>query len=160
MGTGQLVLDGLVLLFGLVGVVLPGVPGPLIVWAGVLWWSMAEQTSVAWALLAGATAALLLNQALRWLLPARGMRGSGITRGTLLLAACTAGVGFIVLPVIGAAPGFLAGLYAAERVRLGAHGPAWFSTRDALRAIGFAVLVELVICLLVTSAWLAAVLFG
>ncbi len=62
--------------------------------------------------------------------------------------------------MIGAAPGFLAGLYTAERVRLGAHGPAWVSTRDALRAIGFAVPVELVICLLIASAWLAAVLFG
>lgn len=160
MGTGQLVLDGLVLLFGLVGVVLPGVPGPLLVWAGVLWWAMTEKTAVAWALLAGATAVLLLNQVLRWLLPSRSLRGAGITRGTLLLAACTAAVGFVVVPVIGAAPGFLAGLYGAERVRLGARGPAWVSTRNALRAIGFAVLVELVICLLVASAWLAAVVFG
>ncbi|MER0243472.1 DUF456 domain-containing protein [Streptomyces sp. HSW2009] len=160
MGTGQLVLDGLVLLFGLVGVVLPGVPGPLLVWAGVLWWSMAEKTTAAWGLLACATALLLLNQALRWLLPARSMQGSGITRGTLLLAATAAGAGFVLLPVIGAVPGFLAGLYTAERIRLGAHGPAWVSTRNALRAIGYAVLIELVICLLITAAWVAAVVFG
>ncbi|MFE6776211.1 DUF456 domain-containing protein [Streptomyces sp. NPDC057702] len=158
MGAGQLVLAGLVLLFGLVGVVLPGVPGPLLVWAGVLWWSMAEKTTAAWALLAGATGLLLLNQVLRWLLPARGMPGSGVTRRTLLLAACTAAVGFVALPVIGALPGFVIGLYAAERVRLGAHGPALVSTRDALRAIGYAVLVELTLCLLITSAWLATVI--
>ncbi|MBB5936124.1 DUF456 domain-containing protein [Streptomyces zagrosensis] len=160
MGTGQLVLDGLVLLFGLIGVLLPGVPGPLIVWAGVLWWSMAEKTAVAWALLAGATAVLLLSQALRWLLPSRSMSGAGITRGTLLLAGCAGAVGFVVVPVVGAVPGFVAGVYVAERARLGAHGPAWVSTRNALRATGYAVLVELVSCLLVAGAWLAAVIFA
>ncbi|MDT0450053.1 hypothetical protein [Streptomyces hesseae] len=63
MGTWQLLLVGLVMLLGLLGVVTPGVPGPLIVWAGTLWWTMAELSAVAWAVLVGGTGLLLLDQA-------------------------------------------------------------------------------------------------
>ncbi|KOG88098.1 membrane protein, partial [Streptomyces varsoviensis] len=52
METPQLLLVGLVMLLGLLGVVTPGVPGPLIVWAGVLWWSMTARTALAWGVLA------------------------------------------------------------------------------------------------------------
>ncbi|MET7901110.1 DUF456 domain-containing protein [Streptomyces sp. NPDC005336] len=158
MGTWQLVLCGLVMLLGLIGVVVPGVPGPPIVWAGVLWWSMAEKTALAWTVLAGATALLLLSQALKWLLPARRLSGAGITRRTFLLAGAAAIVGFFVLPVLGAPLGFIAAIYGAERHRLGGHGEAWLSTRLAMRAIGTSVLVELFACLLVTAGWLTAVL--
>ncbi|MCC3778510.1 hypothetical protein [Streptomyces sp. UNOB3_S3] len=69
MGTWQLLLVGLVMLLGLLGVVTPGVPGPLIVWSGTLWWSMAELSALAWAVLAGGTGLLLLDQAVVRLLP-------------------------------------------------------------------------------------------
>lgn len=71
MGTWQLLLVGLVMLLGLLGVVAPGVPGPLIVWAGTLWWTMAELSAAAWAVLVGGTGILLLDQAVVRLLPPR-----------------------------------------------------------------------------------------
>ncbi|WP_435242476.1 DUF456 domain-containing protein [Streptomyces cucumeris] len=157
MATWQLVLCGLVMLLGLVGVVVPGLPGPVIVWAAALWWSLTEKPGPAWAFLAGATALLLLEQAVKWLLPARRMRGAGITRRTFLLAGIAGIVGFFVLPVIGAPIGFVAGIYGAERHRLGGHGEAWVSTRTVMRAIGTSVLVELFACLLVAGGWLALV---
>ncbi|WP_431041615.1 DUF456 domain-containing protein [Streptomyces sp. P1-3] len=160
MGTWQLVLCGLVMLLGLIGVVVPGLPGPPIVWAGVLWWSMAETTVLSWGVLAGATAVLLLNQAVKWLLPARRMRVAGVTRRTFLVAGAAGIAGFFVVPVLGAPLGFVAGIYGAERRRLGAHGEAWASTRMVMRAIGTSVLIELCACLLVTGAWVAAVVAG
>ncbi|MEV4870791.1 DUF456 domain-containing protein [Streptomyces syringium] len=160
MGTWQLVLVGLVMLLGLFGVVTPGLPGPPIVWAGVLWWSMTERTASAWAVLAVATGVLLLTQAVIWLLPPRRPRGAGITRRAFLVAGASGVVGFFVLPVIGAVPGFLAGLYAMERRRLGGHGEAWASTRTVMRALGTSVLVELFACLLVVGGWIGAVVRG
>ncbi|KUJ70948.1 hypothetical protein ACZ90_01210 [Streptomyces albus subsp. albus] len=160
MGTWQLVLCGLVMLFGLVGVVVPGVPGPPIVWAGLLWWSTAEKTVLAWGVLASGTAVLLLNQAVQWLLPVRRLRGAGITRRTFLLAGVTGIGGFFLLPLLGAVVGFIAAIYGAERRRLGGHGAAWASTRLVMRSIGTSVLVELCACLLVTGAWLGAVVAG
>ncbi|MFJ9418892.1 DUF456 domain-containing protein [Streptomyces sp. NPDC101227] len=158
MSAWQLVAVGLVLLLGLLGVLMPGVPGPLIVWAGVLWWAMTEQTAVAWTVLIAATGLLLLNQALKWLLPARSLRTAGAPYRTLFLAGLAGIAGFFVIPVIGGPLGAVGGLYVLERVRLGGHGDAWASTRTVMRAIGLSVLIELFACLLVVGAWMGAVL--
>lgn len=71
MGVWQLVAVGLVMFLGLVGVLVPGVPGQAIVWAAVLWWALTDMTPAAWGVLIGATALLLVNQALKLLLPPR-----------------------------------------------------------------------------------------
>lgn len=48
MSVWQLVAVGAVMLLGLVGVLVPGVPGQAIVWAAVLWWALTDPTPVAW----------------------------------------------------------------------------------------------------------------
>ncbi|MER5983652.1 DUF456 domain-containing protein [Streptomyces sp. NPDC001787] len=160
MSVWQLVAVGLVMLLGLVGVLVPGVPGQAIVWAAVLWWALADTTPVAWSVLIGATAVLLLNQALRPLLPPRRPGESGTPRKTLMIGGVTAIVGFFVLPVVGGILGYVGAIYGAERLRLGSRGAGWTSVRSVMRATGFSVLVELFACLLVAGAWLGAVLWG
>ncbi|AZS74811.1 DUF456 domain-containing protein [Streptomyces lydicus] len=160
MSVWQLVAAGLVMLLGLLGVLVPGIPGPLIVWAGVMWWTLSEKSALAWVVLMAATAVLLLNQVLKWLLPARNLRAVGTPYRALFLAGVAGIVGFFVIPVIGGLLGSVGGLYLLERIRLGSHGDAWASTRTALRAIGLSVLVELFACLLVFGAWIGAVVAG
>lgn len=160
MSAWQLVAVGLVMLLGLLGVLVPGIPGPLIVWAGTLWWTVTENSALAWAVLIGATAVLLLNQALKWLLPTRNLRAAGAPYRTLFVAGAVGIVGFFVIPVIGGPLCAIGGLYVLERARLGSHGDAWASTRTAMRAIGLSVLVELFACLLVVGAWTGAVIAG
>ncbi|WP_175408430.1 DUF456 domain-containing protein [Streptomyces sp. TRM64462] len=157
MGVWQQLLVALVLLLGLFGVLVPGVPGPWLVWAAVLWWSLQDTSAAAWWLLVGATALLLVTQAVVWQLPARRLRGVGVTRRMVVYAGVGALVGFVVLPVIGAVPGYVGGIYLSERLRLGGHGPAAASTRAVMRAIGTSVLVELFACLLIVAAWLGVV---
>ncbi|MEU9009140.1 DUF456 domain-containing protein [Streptomyces sp. NPDC048479] len=160
MGAWQLLMVGLVMLLGLLGVLVPGVPGPWLVWAAVLWWSMHEQSGPAWVLLVGSTVVLVVTQAMVWLLPPRRLRGVGVTRRMALFAGAGALVGFLLVPVVGAIPGFIGGIYGSERQRLGGHGPAMTSTRAVMRAVGTSVLVELFACLLVVGAWLGAVFAG
>lgn len=160
MGTEQLFLAGAVMLLGLFGVLVPGLPGPMLCWAAVLWWTTGEHTALSWRILALTTGILLLNQALRWLLPSRRMRDGGISRRTLFIGGGAAIAGFFLIPVIGAAIGFVTGIYAVERHRLGSHGGAWASTRTAMRNVGLGVLIELFACLLVAGAWLGAVILG
>ncbi|MEU8781906.1 DUF456 domain-containing protein [Streptomyces sp. NPDC048637] len=157
MSVWQLVAAGLVMLLG---VLVPGIPGPLIVWAGVMWWTLSEKSALAWVVLMAATAVLLLNQVLKWLLPVRSLRAAGAPYRALFLAGVAGIVGFFVIPVIGGLLGSVGGLYLLERIRLGSHGDAWASTRTALRAIGLSVLVELFACLLVVGAWTGAVVAG
>ncbi|MEU1889992.1 DUF456 domain-containing protein [Streptomyces pristinaespiralis] len=160
MGVWQLLMVGGVMLLGLLGVIVPGVPGPWLVWAAVLWWSLHVQTGVAWFLLVGATAVLLINQVIVWLLPGRRLRGLGVTRRMAASAGLGALAGFFLIPVIGAVPGFVGGIYGSERLRLGGHGPAMASTRAVMRAAGTSVLVELMGCLMVVGAWVGAVVSG
>lgn len=160
MDVWQLVLVGLVLLLGLFGVLVPGVPGQAIVWAGVLWWALSDTTHLAWGVLIGATVLLLLNQALRPLLPSRRTSRTGATRRTLLVGGVSGIVGFFVLPVVGGIVGFVGGIYCAERERLGGHRAGWASTRTVIRTAGCSLLVELFACLLVVGTWLGAVIWS
>ncbi|WP_369165351.1 DUF456 domain-containing protein [Streptomyces sp. AFD10] len=160
MSVWQLVAVGLVLLLGLVGVPAPGVPGQAIVWAAVLWWALTDMTPTAWGVLIGATALMLLSQALKPLLPPRRPGESGAPRRTLMIGGVAGIVGFFVVPVVGGALGYVGAVFGAERLRLGSRGAAWASVRSVMRATGYAVLVELFCCLLVAGAWLGAVLWG
>ncbi|MGO4463025.1 DUF456 domain-containing protein [Streptomyces sp. M-16] len=156
----QLLLVGLVLLLGVLGVMVPGVPGTWLVWAGVLWWALHERSAPAWTLLVAATALLLVVQVVKWLLPPRRLRGTAASRRTAVYAGAGALLGFVLIPVVGSVPGFVGGIYLCERRRLGTHGEAWSSVRAVMRAVGTSVLVELVACLCVAAAWLGAVLAG
>ncbi|MER8265927.1 DUF456 domain-containing protein [Streptomyces griseus] len=160
MSVWQLVAVGLVMLLGLVGVLVPGVPGQAIVWAAVLWWALTDMAPAAWGVLIGATALMLLNQALKRVLPPRRPGESGAPRRTLMIGGVAGIVGFFVVPVVGGILGYVGAIFGAERLRLGSRGAGWASVRSVMRATGYAVLVELFCCLLVAGAWLGAVLWG
>ncbi|WP_369216350.1 DUF456 domain-containing protein [Streptomyces flavofungini] len=160
MGVWELLLVAVVMLLGLCGVLVPGVPGPWLVWAAVLWWALQDPNALAWAVLVGASVVLLAAQAVRWQLPPRRLRASGATRRMAFFAGAGALLGFLVIPVLGALPGFVGGIYAGERLRLGGHGEAVTATRTAMRNGGTSVLTELFACLLILGAWLGAVFWG
>jgi uncharacterized protein YqgC (DUF456 family) len=160
MGVWELLLVGLVILLGLCGVLVPGVPGSWLVWAAVLWWALEDPQPVAWAVLMGATLALFLSQVVRWALPPRRLRASGATPRMAVYAGLGAFLGFFLLPVLGAIPGFMGGIYLCERLRLGRHGEARAALRTAMRSGGSSILAELFTCLLVMGAWLGTVLWG
>ena len=160
MGAWDLLLAGLVLLLGLCGVLLPGVPGSWLVWAAILWWALKDPQPVAWWVLVGATAVLFLSQVVRWALPPRRLRAEGADGRVMAYAGGGSFLGFVLLPVVGAVPGFLAGIYLAERLRLGRRGEAVAALRTMMRSGGSSVLAELFACQVVTAAWLGAVLWG
>ncbi|AVV45034.1 DUF456 domain-containing protein [Streptomyces sp. ID05-04B] len=160
MGVWELLLVGLVVLLGLCGVLVPGVPGSWLVWAAILWWALEDPQPVAWAVLVGATVALFVSQVVRWSLPPRQLRESGATPRMAVYAGLGAFLGFFLVPVVGAIPGFMAGVYLSERLRLGRHGEARAALRRAMRSGGSSVLAELFTCLLIMGAWLGAVLWG
>jgi uncharacterized protein YqgC (DUF456 family) len=159
MDTGGLVLVGIAILVGLLGVLVPALPGLLLVWAAVLVWALVEQTVAAWAVLALATVLVGASQVVKYLVPGRRMRAAGVPWTTLAGGGALGIVGFFLIPVVGGFLGFLLGVYLAERLRLGGHPKAWASTQHALRATGLSILIELGTGLLIAGAWLATVLF-
>ena len=153
-----LVVVGLAIATGIVGVVLPVLPGALLALGAILVWSLAESSTTGWAVLAIAAVLIGGAQVVKYLVPGRRLRDAGVHRGSILAGLVLAVIGFFVIPVVGFFVGFPLGVYLAERRRLGAHHDAWRATREALKAIGLSILIELTATVLAAGAWLAAVL--
>jgi uncharacterized protein len=153
-----LVLVGLAIAVGLVGVVVPGLPGALLVWAAILVWALALGSTTGWAVAAGATLVIGAGQIVKYLVPGRRLRDADVPRRSIVTGLVIAVVGFFVIPVVGLFIGFPVGVYVEERRRLGRHDEAWSSTRHALKAVGLSVLIELTATLIAAVLWLVAVL--
>ena len=152
------VVVGLAIAVGIAGVVVPVLPGALLVWAAIAVWALAVGSTTGWAVLAAATLLIGGAQIVKWLVPGRRLRNAGVPRRSILTGLVVAGVGFFVIPVVGFFVGFPLGVYLEERRRLAHHGSAWDSTTHALRAIGLSILIELSATVLAAGAWLAALL--
>ena len=152
MGT---VLVGLVMLVGLVGVVVPVLPGTaLVLGAGVAWALLVEDDGAArWVVLLVMTALFLAGVVLKYLLPGRRLAGD-LPRSTLLLATVGAVVGFFLLPPLGLLLGGIVGTYVAEARRYGFGPQARHSTLRVLKAVGLGVLAELAAGVLMVATWL------
>ena len=152
------VLVGLAIAVGVAGVVVPILPGALLVWAAILVWALAEGSTAGWGVLALATVAVGGAQVVKYLVPGRRLRDAGVPRRSMVAGVLLAIAGFFVVPVAGLFLGFPLGVYLEERRRLRAHAAAWASTKHALRAVGLSIAIELAATLLAATAWLVAVL--
>lgn len=150
---------GLTILVGTVGVVVPLLPGGLLVVAAVLVWAVVEGDTAAWTTFAIVTGLIAASQVVKFALPGKRLRDAGVPGSTLFVGAALGVVGFFVIPVVGLFLGFVLGVYVAERRRLEHRGDAWPSTKLALKAVGLSVLIELAAVLLAAAAWLVSVVF-
>src|SRR4051794_19393914 len=153
-----IILVALAIAAGIVGVVVPVLPGAVLAWAAIVVWALAVGSATGWAVLAAATLLIGGAQVLKLLVPGRRLRNAGVPRRSILTGLVVGGVGFFLIPVVGFFIGFPLGVYLEERRRLARHASAWESTRQALRAIGLSMLIELSATVLAAGAWLAAVL--
>jgi uncharacterized protein YqgC (DUF456 family) len=153
-----LALVGMAILAGIAGIVVPALPGALLVLGAILVWAIAESSATGWAVLALAAVLIGVAQVVKFLVPGRRMREAGVPSSTIVAGVVLAIAGFFLIPVVGLFLGFPAGVYLAERRRLGPHDQAWGSTRHALKALGLSILIELTAALLAAGIWLTAVL--
>jgi uncharacterized protein len=154
---GVNVLVGLIMVVGLIGIVVPLLPGLLLVWAAVLVWATQAQTTSGWVIFGIATLLAVSGSLLQYLVPGRRMAKAGIKSSSTLAGVAMGVVGFFVIPVVGAFLGFALGIYLAERVKLHTHAAAWPSTKHALNAIGLSVGIELLTGLAIATTWLVGV---
>src|SRR5690242_1881235 len=139
---------GLVIAVGVVGVLLPVLPGTALVATAVLVWAIQGGTTGFWVFGAAALGLLALGTVVKYAVPGRRLKQSGIPARTQLIGALVGVIGFFLVPVLG--------IYLAERARLGATA-AWPSTKQAMRAVGLSILIELAAAVLAAFAWLVGV---
>jgi uncharacterized protein YqgC (DUF456 family) len=145
---------GMVILLGLLGIVVPLLPGTVLIAAALVGWALAVSTPMAWAAALSGLLVLGAGAVVKYLVPGRHLQRHGVPTRTLLAGGVLGVVGFFVVPVVGLVVGFVAGIYLAELARLGRHA-AWPATKAALRAVGLAVLIELAAGLLAAGAFVA-----
>ncbi len=159
MTTGGQWLVAVVMAVGLAGVLIPVLPGLLLVWAAGLVWTVADGGgAVRWTVFGALTVLLVGATVAKYALPARMAAARGAPMTTLLIGAAGAVVGFFVIPVVGALIGAVAGIYLAEYGRLQDGRAALAATRAALVAIGIGVLIELAAGVIMVLTWLGGVL--
>jgi len=146
------VVVALAIAVGLVGIVLPLLPGSLLVAAAVVVWALDTGGRTAWSVTAVAVGLLLAGALLKYLVPGRRLTEAGVPARTLWGGAALGIVGFFVIPVVGLLVGFVLGVYVAERVRVGG-GEAGRSTVAALRAVGLSLAIELLAGILAAATW-------
>jgi len=151
------VLVALAILVGLVGVIVPILPGLLLVLAAILVWAVSEGSATGWAVFAVAASLLVAGSVVKYAVPNRRLKTTGIPSSTTWFGVAVGVVGFFVIPVIGLFIGFVLGVYLAEYRRVGGAA-AWPSTKHALRAVGLSILIELVAAVAATLVWVAGVL--
>lgn len=153
------ILVGLVMIVGLVGIILPVLPGLLLIGAAALAWVLLDGDGPArWFVLAVMAVLLVLGSVAKYTLPARSVTASGAPRSTLAMGGAGAIAGLFLIPVLGLLIGGVAGVLFAEWRRLGDGSAAWRSTRGVLVAIGVGVLIELVAGVLMVLTWLVGAL--
>lgn len=143
----------LVMAAGLIGVVVPVLPGLLFIWGAGVFWAWADGGGGRWAVAALLTVLLVGGSVAKYALPARSASGAGAPRRTLVLGALGAVAGFFVIPVAGLLVGGVAAVFLAEYQRLGGAAPAWRSTRAVLVGVGIGLMVELATGVLMIWLW-------
>jgi uncharacterized protein YqgC (DUF456 family) len=153
------VIAGIVIGLGVLGVVIPVIPGLLLSWLGVLLWAVLGDADGAlrWVVLGLATAVAVIGAGIKYLWPGKRLKSAGVPNRALLAGGVLGLIGFFVIPVVGLIIGFVLGVWLAERVRLGPER-AWGSTKQALAAAGLAMLVEFTAALGIAVVWVFGLL--
>jgi uncharacterized protein YqgC (DUF456 family) len=154
-GTETLV--ALAVLVGLVGIVVPVLPGSVLILGAVLVWSIENGSATAWGVFAVVATLLVVGAVVKYAVPGRRLKSAGVPQRTLLLGGALGVVGFFVVPVVGLVLGFVLGVYLAEIQRVG-RDAAWPSTTHALKAVGVSMLIELAAGMLAALTWFAGTL--
>lgn len=138
---------------GVLGIIIPVLPGLLLCVTAVLIWAVGTGGTTAWITFGVVLALYAACLVLQYLIPGRRMKREGVGGKTLLLGVLGAVVGFFVIPGIGLPIGFVLGIFAAEYLRFRELDRAWTATKSALRGVLHSMGIELSAALLIAITW-------
>lgn len=148
-------LVGLAIVVGIVGTIVPILPGALLVAGAVVVWAALTGGTTAWLVAVAAVLIIGAGQLLKYLIPGRQLKQTGVPNWVLFVGAVAGIIGFFVIPVIGLVVGFILGVFLAEAGRLRTFRDAWPTTLQAMKSAGWSVLIEFGSSVLAASVWVA-----
>lgn len=145
MTSGQVVatvIVALVLLVGLIGVVVPVLPGSVLIVVGLLIWAITLGTTTGWVVFAVGTVLAAAGMSASWVLTGRRLKARRIPNRSIVIGLVAAVVGAFLIPVLGLLIGFVAGLLVSEFARQRDLRAALSTSWAAVKATGIGILVE------------------
>jgi uncharacterized protein YqgC (DUF456 family) len=143
---------------GLVGLVVPVLPGLALMWAAVgLWTVLDGGGAVRWITFGIVTVLAAVGTVAAVVWSGRKASGAGAPWWALIVALIGAIVGFFTIPFLGIVIGGIGGLWLAELVRLRHPRLAWDTTWAALQAYGVGTVVQMLAGVAILGVWLVGV---
>lgn len=155
-------LTAVLLVVGCLGVVVPVLPGSILIVVGLLVWALTVQAVEGWTVLALGSVLAIAGMAAGAVLTGTRLKRRQIPNRSLLYAAAGAVVGLFVIPVVGILVGFFVGLLLSETARQRDLRAALDSSWAGLKAAGLGIVVEFACALAASSVFVlgALVLFA
>lgn len=149
-------LTAIVIAVGVLGTVLPIVPGLWLIWFACLVFGLIDGfDATAWVAMTVITVAAIAGTAAGVYLPQRTVAAGGLSVPAQLFALALGVVGFFAIPVIGAVLGFVGGVFVAALAQERDVPVAWRSTVAALRGIAIGSAVQFGAGMAMAIVWIA-----
>ncbi len=151
---GWTIIAALVMAVGLAGVVVPVLPGILLLWVTALVYGFAVGFGpMGIIVMIVMTLGLALSFASSVIVPKQAADQYGASTLSQWVGLLGAIIGFFVIPVVGLPIGGLVGVLGAEYYQLGDFNAAWRATKGVARGFGKSALIDLAIGLVLVLAW-------
>jgi uncharacterized protein YqgC (DUF456 family) len=137
------ILVGLAILVGLIGIVVPVLPGTILVGGSILVWAFLTGGPVAWTIFAIAAVLLVSAEVLQYVVAGGHMKRSEVPTSTIVIGGIAGVIGFFVVPVVGLFLFFAGAVFVVEIIRRRDRVTAWRATVAALQASAVTIGIQL-----------------
>lgn len=150
-------LVAIVIAIGILGTIIPSFPGISLSWLSLLVWVILDGGGTTrWVIFLIASGLFVAALIANVVLPARS--GAKIDKNSILISLILGIVGFFVIPVIGLPLGYALGVFITESGRERNVSLAWQRTWNALKAFGYATIVQMACAMGIAFLWLTGLI--
>ncbi|MCC3272300.1 DUF456 domain-containing protein [Arthrobacter zhangbolii] len=147
----------LVIAVGLTGIVVPVLPGSILIIIALLGWAFGVQSPAGWWAFGIGAVLLVAGMLASFFLTGRRLKQRQIPTRSIVAGVVLGVVGMFTIPAVGLFVGFAAGLLLSEWQRQRNLSTAWSSSLATLKAMGIGILAELALALTAGGIWGAGV---
>ena len=147
------VVCGLAIMAGAVGIIVPVLPGSLLIGISLFVWALTMGSTLGWVVFGVGIAFVAAGMASSAVLTGRAMKRRSIPGRSVVVGLLLAIVGFFVIPVVGLLVGFALGLFLSEFARQKDARAAVSSSVAAIKATGLGILAEFGFASLAAGTW-------
>lgn len=144
---------GLAIIVGATGVIVPVLPGSILICISLLVWALVVGSPLGWVVFAVGVLFVAAGMASSAVLTGRAMKKKSIPGRSVVIGLLLGVAGFFLIPVVGLLVGFALGLFLSEYARQKEVRPAIDSSLAAIKATGLGMLAEFGFASLAAGTW-------